>query len=341
MNKGWCTNCSVVGSHCSEAVEHLIIKCRPHYLLRKFTAVLIIAVYVPPHANATAALKELHDTINTLQNKYPEALYVVAGDFNHVWLRDTLPTFQQHVKIATRGNNTLDKVYTNRRETYRAFPHPHLGSSDHISIMLAPAYCPVLKNKKATEKDITVWPSGAISMLQDCFECTDWQMFKEATTVDGKVNLEEYTTSVLAYIRKCTDDVIIKKNIRIPPNQKPWLNAEVRSLLRARDAAFRSGDSDARRSLTMGIKTAKSDYALKIQGHFTSNDPRSMWKGIKCVTNYSKKNAKCPTDPALPDALNHFYARFEASNNSPTTKLTSSPGDYTLSVSEREVALRT
>ena len=64
-----------------------------------------------------------------------------------------------------------------------------------------------------------------------------------------------------------------------------------------------------------------------------------MWKGIKCVTNYSKKNAKCPTDPALPDALNHFYARFEASNNSPTTKLTSSPGDYTLSVSEREFAL--
>ena len=33
-------------SHCSEAVEHLIIKCRPHYLLREFTAVLIIAVYI-------------------------------------------------------------------------------------------------------------------------------------------------------------------------------------------------------------------------------------------------------------------------------------------------------
>ena len=80
------------------------------------------------------------------------------------------------VKIATQGNNTLDKVYTNRRETYRAFPRPHLCSSDHISIMLAPAYCAVLKNKKATEKDITVWPSGAISMLRDCFECTDWQM---------------------------------------------------------------------------------------------------------------------------------------------------------------------
>ena len=57
------------------------------------------------------------------------------------------------------------------------------------------------------------------------------------------------------------DDVTIRKTIIIP-NQKPWLIAEVRSLLRARDTAFRSGDSDAlgdaRRGLTTGIKTAKA-----------------------------------------------------------------------------------
>ena len=152
-------------------------------MLCEFTAVLIIAVYVPPHANANAALKEPHDTINTLQNKYPEALHVVAGDFSHVCLRDTLPKFQQNVY------NTLNKVYTNRQGTYRAFLHPQLGSSDHISIMLAPAYCPVLKRKKVTEKDITVWPSGAVSMLQNCFESTE-----EAVKVDDDVNLEQYTT---------------------------------------------------------------------------------------------------------------------------------------------------
>lgn len=44
VHKGWCTNCSVVGSHCSEAVEHLTIKCRPHYLPREFTAVFTVAV---------------------------------------------------------------------------------------------------------------------------------------------------------------------------------------------------------------------------------------------------------------------------------------------------------
>ena len=95
-------------------------------MLREFTAVFIIAIYLPPHANANAALGELHDTIYTLQNKYPEVLYVVAGDFNHVCLRETLPMLQQHVNIATRGNNTLDKVYTNRRGT-GLFPAPILA----------------------------------------------------------------------------------------------------------------------------------------------------------------------------------------------------------------------
>lgn len=89
----------------------------------------IVAVYVPPQANANAALKELHDSISTLQNNNSEALYVVVGDFNHVDLHAKLPMFHKHVTIATRGDNTLNKVYTNRQEIYRAIPRPHLAAA--------------------------------------------------------------------------------------------------------------------------------------------------------------------------------------------------------------------
>lgn len=61
-------------------------------------------------------------------------------------------------------------------------PAPTVDSSDHISIMVVPANSPVVKIKRATQKTITVWPTEAVSMLQDCFETTEWQMFKEATT---------------------------------------------------------------------------------------------------------------------------------------------------------------
>ena len=56
----------------------------------------------------------------------------------------------------------------------------------------------------------------------------------------------------------------VSKTITISPNQKPWLNTEVHRLLRIRDAAFKAGDAEAlrvaRRSLTVGVKRAKSNY---------------------------------------------------------------------------------
>ncbi|KAI3354852.1 hypothetical protein L3Q82_004551 [Scortum barcoo] len=327
VNKDWCTNCTLVNSHCSEAIEHMTVKCRPHYLPREFTAVFVTAVYIPPGAKANEALKELHNNISSLQHKHPEAFYVVAGDFNHVNLTDTLPKFYQHVTIPTRGNNTLDRVYTNKRDAHtEPSPTPTWASLTTSPSCWSLPYRPLLRHHTPTQRTITVWPSDAVPALQDCFQRTDWQIFREAAVREGEVDLEEYTSAVLGYISKCTEDVTSTRTVTGYPNQKPWLNAEVRSLLKARDAAFRSGDRlalrAARRQLTAGVKRAKAAYAQRIQGHFTSNDPRSMWRGIKCITDYNTRDAQCPRDPSLPDALNNFYARFDDDDTSPSTRFT-------------------
>ncbi len=108
--------------------------------------------------------------------------------------------------------------------------------------MLIPAYRPLLKLAKPVQKLITIWPENATSTLQDCFQCTDWNMFKEAATYNNHTDLQEYTETVTAYIEKCMDDVTVTKTITTRANQKPWMTAEVRGLLKTRDEAFRSGD---------------------------------------------------------------------------------------------------
>ncbi|CAG5927135.1 unnamed protein product, partial [Menidia menidia] len=50
----------------------------------------------------------------------------------------------------TGGENTLDLVYTNIKDAVKAAPHPHLSSSDHLSVMLIPAYRPLLIRAKPT-----------------------------------------------------------------------------------------------------------------------------------------------------------------------------------------------
>lgn len=96
--------------------------------------------------------------------------------FNHASLTDMLPRFYLHVTTATRGNNILDKVYTNRKDSYKSTPVPYLGLSDHISIMMVPASQPVLKNSKPVQKTITLWPDDTACVLQDCIGYTDWQI---------------------------------------------------------------------------------------------------------------------------------------------------------------------
>ena len=44
INKDWCVNAASVAQHCSELVEFSIVICRPFYLPREFTSVIVVAV---------------------------------------------------------------------------------------------------------------------------------------------------------------------------------------------------------------------------------------------------------------------------------------------------------
>ncbi|KAK3551104.1 hypothetical protein QTP70_013025 [Hemibagrus guttatus] len=153
------------------------------------------------------------------------------------------------------------------------------------------AYRPLVRRSKPVLKQVKTWPAGAISALQDCFECTDWNMFRETATNSDSINLEEYTTSVTSYNGKCIDDVTVSKTITTRSKQKPWMTAEVRALLKSRDSAFRAGDKEALRTprakLSRAIKEVKRTHAQRIHGHFQdSRDSRRMWQGIQAITNY-------------------------------------------------------
>ncbi len=103
--------------------------------------------------------------------------------------------FYQHVNFATRGNNTLDIVCTTEKNAYKAAPCLYLGYSDHISVMLFPAYRPHLKLAEPVQKQSTVWPDDATSALQSCFQDTDWNMFRGAATCNNHTDLQEYTVT--------------------------------------------------------------------------------------------------------------------------------------------------
>ncbi len=234
-HNNWCTNSRITHTHCCPDLEAISVVCRPFYLPREITAVVITAVYIPLSANAGIALSLLHDVINKQMRDHPDGAFVVAGNLNTACLRTVLPRFVQYVDCPTRGDNTLDRVYSNLRQAYKAVPLPHLDMSDHLSLLLVPAYIPLRRKAKPETKTVQTWPEGALGQLQDCFLTTDWKVFEHP-------ELQVYTDSVLSYIMHCTDTVTVRKKVQVYPNRKHWMTSAVRALLKARNAAFKSGD---------------------------------------------------------------------------------------------------
>ena len=77
---------------------------------------------VPPSADTKVARRVLYRTISEFPSTHTEGFFIVAGNSNQANMRTVLPLFHQHVDCATRGVNTLDKVYTNMKAAYRAAP---------------------------------------------------------------------------------------------------------------------------------------------------------------------------------------------------------------------------
>lgn len=113
---------------------------------------------------------------------------------------------------------------------------------------------------------------------------TKWEVFKDGS------DLEAYTSSILDYVQFCTDSVLPTESIKVFPNQIPGCDSTVRSLLRTRNATYRSGDrlaySKAGMELKTGIQRAKNRYRQQIAEHFADNDPRQMCRGIRTLTDF-------------------------------------------------------
>ena len=156
-----------------------------------------------------------------------------------------------------------------------------------------------------------VWP--IIIHTSGLFVHVDWDMFRVAC---GNY-LDEYTETVTEFIRKCIGDVVPTVTIKNYPNQKPWIDGNIRAKLKAWNTAFNHG------KVTGNMAEYKQcSYslckAIKLS-QFNGSDTWHMWQGLQKITDYKRKTSHvADTDVLLPDKLNPIFARFE-DNSVPAT----------------------
>ncbi|KAI7814255.1 hypothetical protein IRJ41_010952 [Triplophysa rosa] len=206
----------------------------------------------------------------------------------------------------TYRENILDHCYTTIWDAYHSVPRAALGLSDHCLVHLLPTYRQKLKSAKPVARTAKRWSSETERALQACFDCTDWSVFEAAAT-----DLDELTDTVTSYISFCEDMCIPTRTRLTYNNDKPWFTMKLRQLRQAKEDAYRSGDkvlyNQAKNTLTKEIRAAKRSYSEKLKNQFSANDPASVWKGLKDITNYKPSSPQSMGNQRLADDLNDFY----------------------------------
>lgn len=322
INKKWCDpwNISTLSRSCSPYLEHLSIICRPFYLPREFSSIIITVVYIPPQADTGLALSELHDALSGNINKHPDAAIIIAGDFNKAKLRQVMPNFYQHVFCPTRGLNILDHCYTQIKNAYKAHSIPAFGKSDHAAIFLTPEYKQRSVRDPPVQRVVTRWSAQSEATLQAALDDVDWDMFRASSS-----DVSEFTDVALSFVNMLAEQATDTITIRTFSNQKPWVDRSIRAAVNKRTAAYNAGLLSGNMSeykascyaLRRAVRAAKHKYRERIESHFQLNDSRRMWQGLRTICDFgNKSSAEVRADVSLADELNTFYGRFESNLSS-------------------------
>jgi hypothetical protein len=110
INDPWC-NCNNIKefkSFCSPDLEFVIIKCRPYYLPREFSLVIVTAVYIHLKPIQRQPSRNFIGLYGNWKPCIPKAAFIVAGYCNKANLRTRLPILYQYIDYSTRAGKTLD-----------------------------------------------------------------------------------------------------------------------------------------------------------------------------------------------------------------------------------------
>ena len=106
------------------------------------------------------------------------------------------------------------------------------------------------------------------------------------------------------------------KTVRCFANNKPWITSDIKQLLNQKKQAFRNGDRvrlrGVQHELRRTLKQAKVDYKNKVEGKLRDNNIKEVWKGMRNITGFKKKNGQVfEEDVDKANDFNQFYNRFD------------------------------
>ena len=203
------------------------------------------------------------------------------GDFNS--LPDTLLKgfpLKQIVRVPTRGQAILDKIYTNIADWFNnPVILPAIGKSDHQTVMAYSTSNPDWLPGEDITVHRRVCDRNSKILLAHALKNFNWCSLYRMDFCDDMLT---YFTDVLTAMLDCYMPLCPFKH---HSSEKPWVSDSFRQLIRRRQFAFRSGNVAQYKKLQNATQRAAKQlrqqyYNRKIK-QLRSSDPRKWWQSVK------------------------------------------------------------
>ena len=300
-------------------LEVLWVSARPKWLPRQIGSLVICAVYLPPKtATKTVQLltNYLASTLVLLTKKYSNPLFMIMGDFNSTStnfkaVNLTKPCkLKQVVSVPTRGNHTLDYIFTNGHRWYKEPTSlPAIGRSDHNTILWVPH--PYLVTKQAPKVRVTrKFPDSRLREFGSWITHHDWVEVTSSPSVDDKVR--QFQDTLTAKV----DYSFPLQKTSMHATDKPWMSTAIKRLIRDRQRAHAMGNFDLRKSLAKRIVTeirlAKAKFFKEKITLLHNVSPARWFRHISELTSTQPSGSKLL---AIPEVAQDIAAAAENINN--------------------------
>ena len=239
-------------------------------------------VYHPPSACDRLMSEYLHESLSSIEARLPDSGLLLVGDFNKLDLSyvKNAHGLKQIVPFPTRGSSMLDLVFTNLGAFYEVpIKRPNFGLSDHDTVEVKPlARSDFPKNKIVIKsRDLRTTKRLAIRKY---LEEVDLGLL-----VGTKVSCEEKTNTLEFAIKLGMDTLLPLRSKKLSINDPPWINEQLKSMIRERQRALARGDDANFRRLRNSVnrlrKLCRAKYYASNVEQLRDCEPRRWWKEVK------------------------------------------------------------
>ena len=278
-------------------------------------SLLLIGIYHPfwncpdEHESAISTITDIIDYAMVNEQYFGNPRVVIFGDFNDLskFYDEISILTQLHpmVSFTTRGDKTLDQLFSNITDYQDPVMIPPIGRSDHVSILWKPRG--KVRSTSFVKVKVRKFSKSKMAGFCDIVNNTDWLSY-----IKDHDDLHDAVDSFNCCLYSLFNHYFPERVVRLRSNEEPWMRMSLKILINDRDIAYKKKQTAKylrlREEVIKHTKYLKSKYLRDV---ISSGNVKNLYDAVKVVGKSKKDGNNTLSRISCDEFSSHFQSNFQ------------------------------